>query len=376
MLIIPGKRISRKISNSHILWFGESNSWIQLEEPAWFVYRNYNSGKQLEKISEKISVQYGLSRAESLRFVNEVAEEIRKLSSASFHARNPISSYQFHSPEMFFSVRNYKIKGKIYAISFGSKLLDYMIHPPLAQLEIKTQSPPHFRIEAFSAGFQFIIKIADQAWTENDPSLLKRRLFIQLAGLIYGKSDHDWLAFIHGSAVSNEKESIVLSTASGSGKSTLAALLCKSGLKFMSDDYIPVDARYCRAYPFPSALSVKDGALPCLLPLYDQLKDAEVFHFRGNNKTVRYLPFPVNRNFYKPLPVKKLVFVQYDTATKFNARKIDTLEAIRRFHEEAWVSHSPTHAKKFISWFPGLQCFELIYSENKRAVDWVTELFK
>ena len=375
MSILSQKRITKKINNAYIVWFGESNHWMQLEEPAWFIYRNYNSGVKTETISQKFSKRYHLNIDESIVFVRDIIIELDKLSSDTILSQENLSIEQFESPAKFFSRHTYKINQKILAISFESRLLEYMIHPSLAHLEIIKKTKPHFILEIFSLSASSILKIAGKAWAEVDVNSLKRRLFIEITGLLYGKSDKDWLSFVHGSAVSNQDEAIILSTACGSGKSTLAALLCKEGLKLLSDDFVAIDARFCKAYPFPAALSVKDGSFPVLQPLYNQLENSETFHFKNTNKTVKYLRFPDEDSFYKPLPVRILVFVKYNPAKPFSFRKVPTLEAFRRFNEEAWVSHLPANARKFIKWFPGLKCYELEFSDNKRAVKVILGLF-
>jgi hypothetical protein len=375
MILSTKKRITKKISTSHIIWFQESNYWAQFEEPVWYIYRQLNSGTDLEIISNKFSKRYGLNPDESITFVNDILSEIQKLTSHSFIPPNNYSASQFESPSHFFSSRTYSINKNIFEISFVSRALEYAIHQSFAHLEVKKPKKIDFQLETFSTGTSSVLKIADRAWVEEDANLLRRRIFIEITGLLYGKTDEDWLSFVHGSVVSNGKESIILSTACGSGKSTMAALLCNKGLQFVTDDYVPIDARFCKVYPFPAALSVKDGAFPILLPLFKQLETAEVFHFRGSNKTVRYLPFAADKSFFKPLPVRNIIFIQYNPEKSFSFRKVPVLEAIRRFNEEAWVSFSPAHALKFINWFPNLNCYELEYSDNDRAIKAIKGLF-
>ncbi|MEX0596180.1 MAG: hypothetical protein WD512_06730, partial [Candidatus Paceibacterota bacterium] len=184
MSISPKKRIIKKTGNSHIVWFEESNSWVQFEEPAWFVYRYYNSGTTIEKISQKFSRRYNIKIKESLTFVKGIIKEIQKLSAFSFQAPKILSAQQVESPLKFFSRYMYRINNKIIEVSYGSRLLEYIIHPPFAHLEVKNISKPQFRLETFSNLTSTILKIADQAWIEKDPSLLKRRLFIEITNLI------------------------------------------------------------------------------------------------------------------------------------------------------------------------------------------------
>jgi len=369
------KRLRSKIDSSHIVWFQESNSWLQFEEPAWFVYQRLHSEISADNISKKISRRYHLNESKSLSFVTEIISKINKLSTTTFQPQDVLPEGQIPSPNNFYSVRTYKFKNKFFEISYGSRFLEYSIHGSFAHLEANPATNPGFRIEVFPSGSEFVLKQSDKAWIEENANLIKRRLFIAITELLYGKPNDKWLSFVHGSAISNGKESIILSTACGSGKSTLAALLCTRGFSFVSDDYVPIDARYCKAYPFPAALSVKDGAFPVLSPFFSRLKDTELYHFKGTNKTVRYLAFPDSGNFYKPLPVRNLIFVQYDVNKLFSFRKVPTLEAIRRFNEEAWLSPIPAHARKFIKWFPKLNCYELIYSDNNAAVSEISKLF-
>lgn len=370
------RRPSKKIQHSHIVWFEESNSWIQFELPAWFIYCKILNGSKPKEISTAFSKKYSLGFKESLTIVTEIHNEIKKLKNYSFHKKPSFPCTIYSSPPKFFSKRVYLINQKRIEILFGSSLLEYLIHSNFSHLEAKSKLKHHYCIEVFQFQESFVLKTSDKAWAENDSNTIKRKLFIELTNLIYNKTENDWLAYIHGSAISNEHETIVLSTACGSGKSTLAALLCKNGLKFVSDDYVPIDAWFCKAYPFPAALSVKDGAYPILLPLYEELKDSQVYHFKGTNKTVKYLAFPDDGNYYKPLPVKNFVFVVYDKTMPYSFRKVPTLEAIKRFNDEAWLSPTPAHARKFLKWFPGVNCYELVYSDNDRAINQVKSLFE
>jgi hypothetical protein len=43
-------RIIKKIGESHVVWFGESNRWLELREPAWFVYHKHEAGENEESL--------------------------------------------------------------------------------------------------------------------------------------------------------------------------------------------------------------------------------------------------------------------------------------------------------------------------------------
>lgn len=73
------------------------------------------------------------------------------------------------------------------------------------------------------------------------------------------------LYFVHGAAVANGNQCIVISGESGSGKSTLCWQLCNDGFGYLSDELVPIDLRTTEARPYPHALCLKNiapGAAP------------------------------------------------------------------------------------------------------------------
>ena len=227
---------------------------------------------------------------------------------------------------------------------------------------------------------------------------LKRELFKKIASSIYSIPEEDWMSFVHASAVTDGKQTILFSSYSGSGKSTLAALLQNDELQVVSDDFLPLDAKTCRAYPFPAALSVKEGAYPLFrntetktdiavpektrrinpqpLPVEATLMDYQYQNLYNNS--LRLLPLDANKkSWYKPHPVNKIVFIQYNASAKksIHFEKLPVTKAFQLFHEHAWVSGDPAHAKKFLNWFLKLDCYTLEYSNTPRALKAITKLF-
>lgn len=348
---------------------------MQLEEPAWFILESLHSNRTAEEISTDFADRYNITAEESIRFVDEMIVAFDQLTEKTFREHDRVPANEIESPTAFIATRYYRINSKTFEICYGSRRIEYMIHPSFAHLEVKAEADPDFRIEAFSAGKQFFLHSAGIFWREENVNYLKRKLFIELTNLLYGKTADDWLTYIHGSAVSNGKEAVILTTSSGSGKSTLAGLLCSRGLKFFSDDFVPIDNRSCMAHPFPAALSVKEGAFPLLMPFYDSLKEADLYEFRGTGKSVRYLPFTEEKYEDRPLPVRSMVFVNYNSGASNSFKKVTALEAIRRFSEEAWIAPSFDNANTFLEWFPELNFYELVYSENEGAIKDIFTLF-
>lgn len=372
MSIQTKKRITKKIDKSHIIWFEESNTWIQLEEPAWYIYKMYCQGDATLDISNLFSKRYNFDAKKSFEFTESIIQEFEKFK-AIISKDSDIK--QIRIPTTYYSSHLYIFKSKKIRINYESQLLEYMIHGSFAHLETLKYSLPDFTFKLFECENVFGLNQEENTWTDSNPNSLKRKLFIELSNLIYSKSETDWLAYIHGSAVSIASETIVLTTRVGSGKSTLAALLCKRGFKFVSDDFVPIDLRFGKAFPFPAALSVKDGAYDVLQSFYPELSTAKSFHFKKSKKTVKYISFPDPTEYYIPNPVNTFIFVLYDKNKPYSFKRVPVLEAIRRFNEEAWLIPSRAQSRKFLKWFPTVSCYELIYSENEIAINDILALF-
>lgn len=380
---VPGKRVVKKVGQSYIIWFEESNRWVHMEEPAWFVYKNLSKGKEKKGITEMVSGRYGLPEKEAGRFTDEIISGLEKITKPVTPPKefapcsNEVSEFSF-SP---FVTRYYSMNGKCAAISYGSSLMEYYIHRSLAHLEAETRSAnPDIRLEIFEHEKGIVFRNgfpAGNCYLFRDAGYLKRRVFIELTNFIYGKKESSWISFVHASALTDGKNVLLLTSASGSGKSTLAALLQRKGLYFMSDDIVPLDAETQRAHLFPAAISVKEGAFDAISVLYDPRDDADAGYSGLTNRRIRYLrPRIPAGDSYAVLPVRNIVFVDFDPQADIEADQLTVTEALSRFHEEAWVSHNPGYAQDFIDWFVTLRFHTLRYGNTERAIDAVFDIFR
>lgn len=370
----PFQNVSGKIVDVHIVWFVKSNSWALLEEPAWYVYKNFISKIEESRIIKKFSLRYKISEKDSSGFVLPLIEKFSRFETPFFYKSTPLNSENCPSIDNFYSSFIYKLNGKVIRISYGTKLMEYMFHALFMQDHISGNAEPCCHLELFESAGRIMLKNGSLVWAEEDLQLMKRRLFIEITGVIYNRDYTSWLSFIHGSGVGNGKESIILSTSMGSGKSTLAALLVTQGYRFISDDFIPIGLHSLKVFPFPASLSVKEGSLPVLTPYFKSLETAQTYFFRNKDKSVKYLPLNKYKGFYKPTPVKSILYIKYHSEKENSLKKLSFRESIRKFHEHSWINPSPKHARKFIKWFPGIPCYELVYNSDRYAADQIKKI--
>jgi hypothetical protein len=388
-----GKRVSKKTGNSHVVWFQESNRWVEFKEPAWFIYCMLEENAPRSKITQQLISRYELPENEAKRFLQEVSDGIMESSEPSTgnlpqgYTENPEYNNYVFNPR---STRHYLLNNRQLSITFGSALLEYYIHRPLAHLEVKAgkKGTPLFELfEIRDDEDKYIMRYgrpgAPPAKVFDEPGMLKHKLYSEITSYMYGLPQEEWMSYIHASAVTNGTEAILLSSSSGSGKSTMAAMLQsamaikrKYGQFFMSDDFVPVDAAEKKAYVFPAALSVKQGSYSVISQYYDPADDADSGFTQSANRQIRYLRPRFQEDTYQPRPVKAIVFLKRDEDISFTLEKLQVTSALSLFHQEAWVSHNPGHAQAFIDWFVTLNCYKLEYSDNIRAIEAISGLFR
>lgn len=374
------KRVVKKTGDQYIVWFGESNQWVQLEEPAYFVYQQSSLGLDAPAISRKCCRRYGLPEKESLRFVQEVLASVAGFTRSSPFVSDPVPGILVPDNFPFTPAvkHTYCMNGQPVEIAFESILLGYYFHPFLAHLETTPAKDPGLYLAVFRSEERFVLRSsarASKCLLFNDVYQLKRRLFIDIINTLYHREDGDWMSFVHASAVTNGEQTLLLSSASGSGKSTMAALLQSRGLQIVSDDFVPIDTRTKRAWPFPAAISIKKGTFP-LLDSLKGIPEAVAYEYRDlKNSGIRLLPVEVkDKSWYRPHPVQGIVFLKYRKGASFRFSSLPVTDALKLFHEQACVFPTPKNARQFINWFLKLNCYRLEYDDTEKAVKKLTSL--
>ena len=184
------------------------------------------------------------------------------------------------------------------------------------------------------------------------------------------------MGVIHASSVCKGKQSVMFPAQPGAGKSTMAALLMAHGCKLVSDDYTPVALENQEIYPFPGAISVKQGSMPLLKSYFPELESAVEVLNPSNGEKVSYLapsgPLLLKEGGY---PVSAIVFVRYDEESDCELERVNNLEVINDFLNESWLAHKAQAAEQFMDWYLRTPCYKLRYGNHKKAVESIQKLF-
>src|ERR1035437_9034502 len=190
--------IKKKIGLKYLVWLQNSNQYIRLEEPAWFVFNRIAKRFKNETIANECAMRYGTSSDESLTFVKEIRSHIAKANtpinatSNNFEVSDVLTNHKF-SP---FSVHNYKLGNRVITFSFETPLFELYLHPLIAHFETKeiSNEMPVFELFAWQEKVVFRYNgVVKGMWTKEETHLVKGLIFMYLINVMHGKCDADWL---------------------------------------------------------------------------------------------------------------------------------------------------------------------------------------
>jgi hypothetical protein len=186
---------------------------------------------------------------------------------------------------------------------------------------------------------------------------------ISQAVLEYLHPGLEWLAMMHGGAVSRNGLALAFPAASGSGKTTLIAyLLAQRGVTYLADDLIVLSGPSGHIVPWPMPLSIKEGSWTLLSQWYSGLHDAPLYDtFRG---AARQLPAPSSSWHTAPTPVQAIIFPRYAAGAVAKLTRITAFEAIERLlSDRIWLGYPMTEhrIRAFLGWINATPAYTLVH---------------
>jgi len=370
--------LERSIGTKKIIWFGKSNQYALVDRPAFEVINKLESEPNHALIVKWFSDNYQISEAESTSFVTEISQMVEQLSTLNYPESD--RSLTAPIPKQFYCIRFYNINRLIYRVDFETEQLEYFIHPKFAHLEVGQSDLFDQHFQLFRNSGEAVLMVNGEVigqWLPEEEHFFTGKFSMELANKLYGKTESDWMAVFHASAMSRGNQSVLFLGDSGNGKSTLAAILMANGFDLLADDFVPVDAVSEQVFHFPAAISIKKNAVDYLLSMYPQLVQASEFYFPGMNKTVRYLPPKPFSEYQKTAcPCKALVFVQYKKESGLMFDRISSDIAFQQLIPDSWISPLPENASRFLDWFLEMPCYRLTYSDDIKMVKTIDNLFR
>ncbi len=370
--------VIRKFGKSYATWFQPSKSFVLLEEPAYQVYRMYTEGQPVNEIISFCTEKYGNLEGNIPGFTNDIiglVQQFNNPENAVSVSVNPSRIKPLNGSS--FRERTCKMGNKIITVRYQNEYLEFSLHPLFAHLEVAEKQKPEHLIELFENSrlyfFRYNGKVVN-AFRKKDMEYFSGSVKQQIYSVIYGKDFNYWMMTFHASGVVQNGRAVLFSAAGGAGKSTISAMLKAHGYGYLSDDFIAA-GKTGKVYPFPAAISVKEGAAKRLSELYPVLKETNLqVAFTG--KKVKYLPVHNEAEIEAaPYPVKALVFVNYSHSAPFVFEEVEKREALQLLLKETWVNPVPENVSRFFAWIEETRFFRLQYSLPGQALEATQKLF-
>lgn len=368
----------KQFKNSYAVWFKPSQTFLLLKKPAYDVLKQYSTGIETNQIINYCTKEYGHVERDISSFVSEIIQSIQFCNNPKNKphiSQTKLMKYNWNLPSLPLRY-TYLLNNKQFSIAFSNESLKQAIHPLYAHLTCTPSGNPNQKLECFEVDNMLIARLDGKII-----EVIKRENIEYFTGgikqliysLIYHIDYNEWLGMLHASGIAKNNKSILFSAASGSGKSTIAALLKAQGYTYLSDDLIGVD-KSGKAYPFPAAISIKEGAVKALSTYYPEIENMDVqTSFIG--KKTRYLPVFDNCNVQSGFPVKAFVFVNYSTTKPFVFEEVDKEAALQLLLCETWVNPKTEFVTQFFNWIEETPFYRLQYSDNKQALQLIEKLF-
>lgn len=374
----PVKFIYKQFDDAFAVWFGQSKSFLLLAEPAFEVLQLYSAGKGKRKITTICKTKYGHLENNISQFVHEIIEHIHFFNNPEnwkvLSQKTKVNTVT--CPEYLLPPIHYSIGGKIMTVSYGNEYLKFAIHPLIAHLETNEPVESGHEFECFEHDGFYLVKYNGQlaeAFKKEHIEYFTGSVKQLMYSILFEIDYYHWMSMLHASGIVMNKQAVLFSAAAGSGKSTISAILKAQGFGYLSDDFIAVDL-HGKAYPFPAAISVKEGAVEALSAYFPELADQQTKQsFVG--KQVRYLPvFNVDEHT-KGVTVKAFVFVQYSKSEPFNFEEVTKKKALELLLQETWVNPTPELVTAFFEWIGKTYFYRLTYSDNEKMISTIKNIF-
>jgi hypothetical protein len=260
--------------------------------------------------------------------------------------------------------REYKIANLRFSIRYKDKDLEAAVAPVLEHLAQDSTSSSNEYQPEFDVGItrrEFILRI-DYVETLHSLVLdeIIERLLTSIVQFAYDKLD--WLFSMHASAVATGNACVMIPGPSGSGKSTLAAALVSQGYDYLTDDLVMLDRANMRAVPLSVPLVLKAGSWESLEPYIPELSSAPLCRRFGQN--VRYWTPGKTQITRTWLPIRAMIFPNYQRQATVEIVKLPAFEALSRIAAASCVINPPTTSEavmRLASWVGSFPAYALTY---------------
>lgn len=368
--------VFHKEGDTFVIWVECINRYLQLKEPAFYVFQEWAAGADIQDIAVSCIARYSLSGKESKRFVDEITGEFQALIQCGKVKPVPQSDlFDSNANTGYFSAHYYRVGNHNFKFTYRNKFLKELFHPLFLPQETTTIPTIYtsFDLATDEVSDTFSVNGGEvRFFTFDEIDGYQGAIFMEMLNAIHNMDDSSWMGVFHASAVTDGKSAVIFTAPSGSGKTSLALLMIAGGFNLISDDFVPVALSEPEVYSFPTTISVKEGTLPLLRRYFPEIVSGSSI---VGDATEMYFAPAGEPGFLESVRAKAIVFVSYQPGAEFELKRELNLAVMNNLLKQSWVAGNSSSAQRFMKWYFSLPVYSLCYSDNEKAVEAIKQLF-
>lgn len=368
--------VEKNIESKKVLWFQNTNQFLIVDKPFYDIFFRFLRGDEVGCLLLRCKSKYGLSDNQSKEVIGFSEQLIFRLN--EFTSDQKDKEFVLSTSNIDWISYNYCYNFKTIKIQFSSEKLKDLIHLKYFHIssDVNDEDDLEHTIKVVESNdMVFLLHDGEFVgkWTFKDIHFLLGKFSMLLLNGFSNKSDEDWLAVFHASAVYSQNKSILFMGDSGSGKTIAVTMLSTKGYKILADDFVPISKEPEKVYSFPGALSIKNTIYNKLLALFPQLSG--YLSSFGNNVAFKYLysfDWSTFSNVNKEC--KAIVFIKYSSFSENKISKISKIKALEYLIPDTWIYPNKEHVSLFLDWVCKHPTYIIHYTYNQHLKTCVDEL--
>jgi len=364
--------ISEKIdSDTNIIWFKKSNKYIVLNDIINILLLN-KLKPSLYPINNDFIREHQINSSK----LKDINKDLENLVLECNSKKQEEENKKIDINNNFLKCQSsFKFNNRVIKILYENENLRNLIDPKF--IHLKTQEKENLTFKVFEKNKKIYLFKEDLflgGWGLSKMHEFQGKISMEITSFFHNMNDKDWSAVFHGSTLSYDNNSVMLTGGSGNGKSSLSTILMANNYSLVADDFSPMNNKGVH-YHFPSAISIKEGFYPTaqtLFKSFSKLKEYYINEIKGN---VKYLPNNDQNSLRLFVKCNKVINVKFGKNFKNEIKLINKGIALQRILPDAWISKDRNHSIAFINWVKKSLFYDLTYSDNEEAVKLINNIF-
>jgi hypothetical protein len=377
---VKQKRATFSFGDSLVVLSPRWDSLVLLNPTARSIWDDLQKGQSQEKAVANLASHFSIPHEEARADAEPVIRLWNSIdlpssvpeTQASRLSPHPLSLEQDRQPAFR---HDYTLTKVPFSILFQSAEIEAILGSVLGHLEVNSHaSPDHvFEVQVKQTGY-ILLKDGIEVAGETQPHSIRHALLYEIARISYPGAQ--WLVFTHAGAIGDGKRCILMPGLPGCGKSTLTTALVLEGLRYVSEDIVPISRKPWSVAPVPVRICLREGGYLALKRDFPEIQT--VCGGSRYGRQLRYFTPPaIRERFPSHLPVHALVFPEFVQGHQARLNPISPEDTLARLIQTgAWFNDSLNAGiiEELLDWIQSTPGYEICYGDLKGAIPIIRDL--